>query len=30
MARRLVEPGVTFVEVSLGGWDTHADIFETL
>jgi len=24
MARRLVEAGVTFVEVGLGGWDTHA------
>jgi uncharacterized protein (DUF1501 family) len=23
MARRLVEVGVPFVEVSLGGWDTH-------
>ena len=30
MARRLVEQGVTFVEVSLGGWDTHADAFSTL
>ncbi|MEX0715839.1 MAG: DUF1501 domain-containing protein [Planctomycetaceae bacterium] len=28
LARRLVERGVTFVEVSLGGWDTHADNFE--
>ena len=27
MARRLVEAGVTYVEVSLGGWDTHADTF---
>jgi hypothetical protein len=30
MARRLVEMGVTFVEVSLGGWDNHQDIFNTL
>lgn len=30
MARKLVEQGVTFVEVGLGGWDTHADAFETL
>jgi hypothetical protein len=30
MARRLVEAGVTYVEVSLGGWDTHADAFNTL
>ena len=31
MARRLVEQGVTYVEVSLGGWDTHANnFFETL
>lgn len=30
MARRLVESGVTFVEVSLGGWDMHADIFNAL
>jgi uncharacterized protein (DUF1501 family) len=27
MARRLVEAGVPFVEVSLGGWDTHQDNF---
>ncbi len=27
MARRLVEAGVPFVEVSLGGWDTHLDNF---
>ncbi|HEY2911290.1 MAG TPA: DUF1501 domain-containing protein [Gemmataceae bacterium] len=27
MARRLVEIGVPFVEVSLGGWDTHQDNF---
>jgi len=30
VARRLVEQGVTYVEVSLGGWDTHANNFETL
>jgi hypothetical protein len=28
LARRLVETGVTFVEVSAGNWDTHADNFE--
>jgi hypothetical protein len=28
MARRLVERGVPFVEVTLGGWDTHQDNFE--
>lgn len=27
LARRLVESGVRFVEVSLGGWDTHFDNF---
>jgi hypothetical protein len=27
MARRLVEAGVPFVEVTLGGWDTHEDNF---
>jgi hypothetical protein len=27
MARRLVEVGVPFVEVNLGGWDTHLDNF---
>jgi hypothetical protein len=27
LARRLVERGVPFVEVSLGGWDTHDDNF---
>ena len=27
LARRLVEAGVTFVEVGLGGWDTHNDNF---
>lgn len=30
MARRLVEEGVPFVEVDLGGWDNHANIFSTL
>ena len=30
MARRLVQAGVSFVEVSLGGWDTHQNAFETL
>lgn len=28
LARRLVERGVRFVEVSLDGWDTHSDNFE--
>jgi hypothetical protein len=28
LARRLVETGVTFVEVSLGGWDTHLNNFD--
>ncbi|TWU11388.1 hypothetical protein CA54_01950 [Symmachiella macrocystis] len=28
LARRLVETGVTFVEVRHGGWDTHKDNFE--
>jgi hypothetical protein len=28
MARRLVETGVTFIEVGLGGWDTHQRTFE--
>ena len=28
MARRLVEVGVPFVEVILGGWDTHLDNFD--
>lgn len=27
LARRLVESGVTFVEVSSNGWDTHSDNF---
>lgn len=30
MARRLVEMGVPFIEVDLGGWDNHTDIFTTL
>ncbi|MDZ4818425.1 MAG: DUF1501 domain-containing protein [Planctomycetota bacterium] len=30
MARRLVETGVPFVEVDLGGWDNHGNIFPTL
>jgi len=30
MARRLVEAGVPFIEVNLGGWDLHANVFETL
>ena len=28
LARRLIEAGVTFVEVFAGGWDTHADNFD--
>jgi uncharacterized protein (DUF1501 family) len=28
MARRLIEAGVKFVEVTLGGWDTHQNNFE--
>ncbi len=27
MARRLIEAGVPFVEVTLDGWDTHIDNF---
>ncbi len=27
LARRLVEAGVTFIELNLNGWDTHADNF---
>lgn len=27
LARRLIEAGVSFVEVTLGGWDTHQDNF---
>jgi hypothetical protein len=30
LARRLVEAGVTCVEVDLGGWDNHQKIFPTL
>lgn len=30
MARRLVEQGVPFVEVDLGGWDTHQNNFDRL
>ncbi len=30
LARRLVETGVKFVEVNLGGWDNHQKIFETI
>tara|TARA_R110000824_G_scaffold254899_2_gene443874 strand:+ start:476 stop:1690 length:1215 start_codon:yes stop_codon:yes gene_type:complete len=30
MARRLVEAGVPFIEVGLGGWDNHQNIFPTL
>jgi hypothetical protein len=30
LARRLIEAGVRFVTVSDGGWDTHADNFNTL
>jgi len=30
MARRLVEAGVPFIEVNLGGWDNHQNIFPTL
>lgn len=30
LARRLVEAGVPFVEVDLGGWDNHAGVFPTL
>jgi len=28
LARRLIEAGSTFVEVQMGGWDTHTDVFE--
>ena len=28
LARRLIESGVTFVEVRLNGWDTHQDVFD--
>lgn len=30
MARRLVEAGVPFIEVGLGGWDLHQNVFQTL
>jgi uncharacterized protein (DUF1501 family) len=30
LARKLVEAGVTCVEVDLGGWDNHQKIFPTL
>jgi uncharacterized protein (DUF1501 family) len=30
LARKLVEQGVTCVEVDLGGWDNHGNIFPTL
>lgn len=30
MARRLVEIGIPFIEVDLGGWDNHSNIFTTL
>ncbi len=30
LARRLAEAGVPFVEVNLGGWDNHQNIFNTL
>jgi hypothetical protein len=30
LARKLVEKGVSCVEVDLGGWDNHANIFNTL
>ena len=30
LARRLVQAGVPFVEVDLGGWDLHANVFSTL
>ena len=29
LARRLLEAGVTFVEVGLGGWDSHQNNFDT-
>ena len=28
LARRLIETGVTYVEVRLNGWDTHQDVFD--
>lgn len=30
MARRLVQVGVPFVEVDMGGWDLHQNVFQTL
>lgn len=30
MARRLVEAGVPFIEVGMGGWDLHNNVFATL
>lgn len=30
LARRLIERGVSFVEVTLDGWDTHADNFNAV
>lgn len=30
LARRLVETGVRFVEVQLGGWDMHNQVFDSL
>lgn len=30
LARRLVENGVRYVEVSSGGWDNHRNIFDTI
>ncbi len=30
LARRLVEAGVPFIEVDLGGWDNHSGIFDIL
>jgi hypothetical protein len=30
LATRLVEIGVPFIEIGLGGWDTHQEVFENL
>jgi hypothetical protein len=30
VAKRLIEVGVPFVEVQLGGWDTHSDVFNSV
>lgn len=30
MARRLAEAGVPFIEVGMGGWDLHQNVFQTL